>query len=73
MRTYLVERNGVARVMRIYHPTMMPQDVIAQWAPAQQAEVGSIIQIDEKDLPDDKSADARQKWRINNGKLKVEP
>lgn len=84
MRTFLITKNGVARVMRTYalapsgrvitdptDDTLAPDAVneIAKWHSQHQSEVTNIREIAEGDIPDTEFKDA---WRDNGVSIDID-
>jgi hypothetical protein len=83
MRTFVITKNGVARIMRTYavDPVsghVLPDDPdapdavdeIAKWHPDHQAAVTSVREIAEADVPS--STDLREAWRDDGANITVD-
>lgn len=69
VKTYIVTRNGVACTMRIYKEGCTAESEIAKWHPDLQAEVSSVREISEADIPV-ATVDFKRAWR-DDGKAIV--
>lgn len=76
MRTFVITKDGIARVMRTYATDGTQDDPeglaeVAEWAADSQAQVTSVREISEADIPSIRSITMRDAWEDDGANISV--
>ena len=69
MKTFIIVKGGIARVMSAVDSVVDPMEHVAKWLPADQAQVTSAREIDRADLPN--NPEFKDAWEDDGQKIAV--